>query len=72
MNCPNCGSENIEFIANTQSKNRSCLSWILMFLLFFFTLGIGLIFWIIMLATNKKTITKTRAICRNCGHQWDV
>lgn len=72
MNCPRCGGNDIQFISNTQSKNRGCLSWILWLLFAFVTFGIGLIFWFFMALTNKKTLTKTRAVCKNCGNQWDV
>ena len=72
MKCPRCGSENIDFVANTQSKNRGAGSWFLWLLFGFCTFGIGLIFWFFMALTNKKTITKTRAICKNCGNQWDL
>ena len=72
MNCPKCKSKDIQFIADTQSKNRSAGKWIGWLLLAFFTCGIGLIFWFIMALTNKKTLTKTRAVCRNCGYQWTL
>ena len=72
MHCPKCGSQNIEFISNTQSKNRGLGSWLFWIIIWFVTFGIGFIFWVVMIMTNKKTLTKTRAICRNCGHQWDV
>lgn len=72
MKCPKCGNDNIEFVSNVQSKNRRALSWIGWLLFAFLTFGIGLLFWFFMALTNKKTITKTRAICKNCGHQWDI
>ncbi len=72
MKCPRCGSEDIEFISNTYSKNRGCLSWIGWTLLAVFTCGLGFLFLYFMALTNKKTLTKTRAICRNCGNQWDI
>jgi predicted permease len=72
IKCPKCGSENVQFIANTQSKNRGLGSWILWIVIAFCTFGIGLIFLFFMALTNKKTTTKTRAICKNCGNQWDI
>ena len=72
MKCPRCGSENIDFVSNTQSKNRGVGSWLMWLLIAFLTFGIGLIFWFFMALTNKKTTTKTRAICKNCGNQWNV
>ncbi|MDD4575117.1 MAG: hypothetical protein PHI36_01690 [Bacteroidales bacterium] len=72
MACPKCGSENISYIANTQSKNRGVGSWLGWLFIAFITCGIGLIFWFFMALTNKKTITKTRCICNKCGHQWDM
>lgn len=72
MRCPKCGCEHVEFIANTQSKNRGAGSWLFWLFVGFITFGLGWIFWFFMALTNKKTVTKTRAICKNCGHQWDV
>lgn len=72
MRCPKCGSEDIDFIGNTQSKHRSLLSWIFWILIAFCTFGIGLLFLFFMGITNSKTSTKTRAICKKCGNQWDV
>lgn len=72
MVCPRCGGKNITYIGNTQSKNRGCLSWLMWVIIAICTFGIGLIFWFFMALTNKKTITKTRAVCQDCGFQWDV
>lgn len=72
MKCPICGGEKLTFIPNTQTKTRGIASWLTWLLIAFVTFGVGLIFLVFMLATNKKTITTTRAICNNCGHQWDV
>ena len=72
MKCPNCGGENITFIPNTQTKTRGCVSWVLAMVISLITFGIGLIYFIYLLVTNKKTITTTRAICGKCGHQWDA
>lgn len=72
MKCPKCKSQNIEFIANTQSKNRSAASWLFWILVGVVTCGLGWIWLIFMCLTNKKTVTKTRAICKDCGFQWDV
>ncbi|MBQ7224692.1 MAG: LITAF-like zinc ribbon domain-containing protein [Clostridia bacterium] len=70
MKCPKCGSEEVSFIGDTKSENRGCASWFFWIVLAFFTCGLSLIFWLIMLATNKKTKTDTRCVCNNCGHQW--
>lgn len=72
MECPKCGCKSISYVGNTQSKNRGCGSWIGWLFIAFVTFGIGLLFWFFMVLTNKKTITKTRCICNNCGHQWDM
>lgn len=72
MRCPRCKSEKISFISNTQSRNRGLGSWILWLFIAFLTFGIGLIFLFFMALTNKKTTTKTRAVCHNCGHEWDL
>lgn len=72
MKCPNCGGEKITFIPNTQTKTRGCAAWLIAIIISFITFGIGLIYFIYLLATNKKTVTTTRAICNNCGHQWDA
>ncbi|MCK9575648.1 MAG: LITAF-like zinc ribbon domain-containing protein [Clostridia bacterium] len=72
MICPKCSSDKISYVANTISKNRGAGSWLFWILVSFLTCGIGLIFWFFMALTNKKTITKTRAICNNCNHQWDI
>lgn len=72
MTCKNCGSNDIAIISNTQTKNRSLGSWLLWILFAFCTFGIGLLFLFFMALTNKKTLTKTRAVCKNCGNQWDI
>lgn len=72
MSCPRCGSEQISYLGNTVSKNRSAGSWLGWLLIGFFTFGIGWIFLLIMAITNKKTVTNTRAICHKCSHQWNV
>lgn len=76
IKCPNCGNDDIQFISNVQSKNRGCLSWLFWILIWIFitviTIGIGLIFLVFIVLTNKKTLTRTRAVCKHCGHQWDI
>lgn len=72
MHCPKCGSDDIQFISNTQSKHRSALSWLFWILIAFCTFGIGLLFLYLMGITNSKTVSKTRAVCKNCGNQWNV
>ena len=72
MNCPKCGSDDIQFISDTQTKRRSVLSWLLWILIALCTFGVGLIFLYFMGITNSKTKTRTRAICKKCGNQWNV
>lgn len=72
MRCPRCGSDDIQFLSNTQSQNRGCLSWLFWVIIAFFTFGIGLLFLFFMGLTNKKTLTKTRAVCKKCGNQWEI
>jgi len=74
MVCRKCGSEDIQFIAYTEKTNGGChgcltaLGWIFIICI---SLGIGLIF-LLFRNSNKKNITKTRAVCKNCGHQWEI
>lgn len=72
MRCPKCGSEDIHFIGDTQTKQRSLGSWLFWLTIAFCTFGIGLLFLFFMGLTNSKTNTKTRAICKKCGNQWNV
>ncbi|MDY5676829.1 MAG: hypothetical protein SPK63_03465 [Eubacteriales bacterium] len=58
MHCPKCGSDDIQFISNTQSKHRSALSWLFWILIAFCTFGIGLLFLYFMGITNSKTVPK--------------
>lgn len=83
--CPKCGSTNINYqaLTNTIQKNQhhSLLWWLfigwwwLIIKWFFFTF-IALIMFILKLlgVRKKKTmiIDRTKAVCQNCGHSWDV
>ena len=70
--CPKCGHGDIQFISDTQSRNRSVGSWLFWIIIAVLTFGIGLIFLFFMGLTNKKHLTKTRAVCKNCTYQWGV
>lgn len=65
MRCPNCGSDDVQFISDVKTKNLSFM-WIIFIIL---TCGVGLIFWLIYIA-SKNTKTDTKAICKNCAKQW--
>lgn len=77
MQCPNCGSENVNIQmvqvgAKSKTKKKGCLFTIGRWLLIIFTFGLWLVF------GKKKAKTKTTfqnkkvALCQNCGNEWDL
>lgn len=69
MQCPKCGSINVNVQAVAEQKKRGCFMSLLWILLAICTLG--LIIWIPLL-TKKGSKTKTYAVCQQCGHRWKV
>ena len=83
--CPKCGSDNINYqaVTNTVSKNarHGCAWWIFVGWWWIpikwicFT-GIALFMFILKLCGVRKkkdvTVDRTRAVCQNCGHSWNV
>ncbi len=73
MQCPKCGSDNvnIQTVTDVKTKHRGCIGWCFWIILALCTCGLILI---IPALTNSKTKTKnhTEAICQNCGNRWKV
>ncbi len=73
MNCPRCGSTNVQANAVNivKTKHRGCLGWAGWILLAVVTCGLILI---IPAITNSRTKNKvqTMAVCQSCGKRWRV
>lgn len=70
MNCPKCGSDNVNVATTThvESRRRSFL-WNLC--MCFVTCG----FWLLWMAVRKrkeKVVTETFATCQSCGKHWKI
>lgn len=77
MKCPKCGSENVNIQvvqtgAKSSTKNKGCLFTLGRWLLIICTCGLWLIFGRKKSKTTTKFQSKKVAICKSCGHQWDV
>ena len=77
MNCPKCGSPNVNISmvqtkAKTNTRKAGLLSRLGRLFLILCTAGL----W--MLVTKRRTQSKTRftnekiAVCQSCGHSWKV
>ena len=82
MKCPKCGSENVTVQTATtvtmSDKHRGCFWWLIVgwwwipFKWIFLTLP-ALIFAIFSHKKQKmKSKTYSKAVCQNCGNQWNV
>lgn len=77
MTCPKCGSSNVDVqivqdSAVTRTKKTGCLWGIIRLILIICTFGL----WLIIGKRKEKSRTtfsshKT-AICKNCGHSWNI
>lgn len=72
MQCKNCGSENIQIVADTSGKikKRGCLMTLVWIVLAIFTCGLILIIPILMGGSKGKIETKTKCVCMNCSNYW--
>ena len=77
MNCPKCGSENvnvqvIQTGAKTYKKGNGCLWSICRFMLIICTCGL----WLLVghhKGTGKTKITnQTVCVCQSCGYRWNI
>lgn len=77
MNCPKCGSENvnvqvIQTGAKTSKKGNGCLWSIGRFMLIICTGGV----WLLVgrhKGTGKTKITnQTVCVCQSCGYRWNI
>ena len=68
--CPKCGSENISYSNEVNTRSRGCLFQALSLLLAICTFGLSLI----ITSSMRKVTTKNQvvAICQNCGSKWKV
>ena len=73
LECPKCHSHNVNVhpVTETKVKNRGCFGWLLWIFLAVITCGLIII---IPLLTNtkSKSVTRTEAVCQNCGKRWRV
>jgi hypothetical protein len=74
MNCPNCGSQNIQMVSETSGKikKRGCLMSMVHIFLTICTFGLWLIVPIIAGGSKGKIKSKTKAVCMGCGNQWYI
>lgn len=70
MNCPKCGSPNVDMQAVAEQKKRGCFSTLLYVVL----LCVPVIGWIALffLLRGKKSKTRTYGVCQDCGHNFKV
>lgn len=77
MNCPKCGSSNVNVMveqvsAKTKGRNMGCLWTLARWSLILCTCGLWL------LVGKRKSTGKTKfknntvAVCQNCGNKWYV
>lgn len=69
MNCPKCGSNNVNVQAVNEVKGRGCFGALMWILITICTFGIALL---IPLLTRSKGKTRTYAVCQSCGNRWKV
>ena len=82
MNCPKCGSNNVnvQMVSESQLKNKHhsffywlFIGWWLHPILWFF-LTVPMILGHLFGGKNKKLVTKHKsvAVCQNCGYNWTL
>ena len=72
MNCPKCGSNNIQAISKTTGKikRRGLISTLIWIMLAICTCGIILIIPILRGGSKGKIKSKTAFVCLNCGKEF--
>jgi len=73
MNCPKCGSNNIQAISKTTGKikRRGLISSLIWIMLAICTFGIILIIPILRGGSRGKIKSKTAFVCLNCGKEFE-
>lgn len=78
MQCPKCGSNNVNVQAVSIVKNKHhgviywlCFGWFIDLMLWIF-LTIPRLIVAIFKPNKVKTKVKNFAVCQNCGHKWKV
>ncbi|MBU5487037.1 hypothetical protein KQI77_02525 [Clostridium sp. MSJ-8] len=78
MQCPKCGSNNVNVQAVSIVKNKHhgviywlCFGWFIDLMLWVF-LTIPKLIVAIFKPKKVKTKVKSFAVCQNCGHKWKV
>lgn len=70
MICSRCGSENISYSNEVNTRSRGILFKTISLILAVCTLGLSL-----LITSNMRKVTtknKVVGICQNCGHKWSI
>jgi len=69
MDCIKCGSGNIQVMAGDSSVKGKGILWSIgRLILICCTCGL----WLLIGKRKGKIIVRTRAVCINCGHKWNI